>query len=255
VLAPEDLLSKSQRNDLFSAVWHGAPVAEFDLKVGYLRSGKAAKNDTACVYIDHQASKSQFVITPRPNYRFSISGQLDDGEKIATDLQRSLRFLTTLKISTTLKLGWKEVPPLAAEWARKIIEIGEEYANTHDMWANLRHSKRILTGSYENTPLTASEQTEVSSQIQRVKEFIKETYELTAGQIAEVEERLDQAEQASRRMGRKDWLMLFNGAVFSLILSDLVPQQAAQHILLMTLHGLGHLFGIGAPPLHLPHGG
>jgi hypothetical protein len=57
------------------------------------------------------------------------------------------------------------------------------------------------------------------------------------------------------RMGRKDWLMLFNGALFSLVLTDLIPAEAVQHILLMTLHGLGHLFGIGAPPMHLPHGG
>ena len=67
--------------------------------------------------------------------------------------------------------------------------------------------------------------------------------------------RLGQAEQASRRLGRKDWLMLFNGAVFSLILTDLITPQTAQQVIMLTVHGLGHLFGIGAPPPHLPPAG
>ena len=70
--------------------------------------------------------------------------------------------------------------------------------------------------------------------------------------MSRIEARLDEAEEASRRIGRKDWLMAFNGAVFSLILTDLLPAQAAEHILVMTLAGLGHLFGIGSPPQLLP---
>ena len=64
-----------------------------------------------------------------------------------------------------------------------------------------------------------------------------------------------QAEQASRHMGRKDWLMLFNGAVFSLILTDTISPNTAQHIILLTIHGLSHLLGIGGPPPHLPPSG
>ena len=57
--------------------------------------------------------------------------------------------------------------------------------------------------------------------------------------MARVEERLDAAEDASKRIGRKDWLMAFNGAVFSLFLSDLIPQQAATHMVVMAISGLG----------------
>jgi hypothetical protein len=48
--------------------------------------------------------------------------------------------------------------------------------------------------------------------------------------------------------------MAFNGAVFSLILTDLITPDTAQHVILMALHGIGHLFGIGEPPPHLRPG-
>ena len=64
---------------------------------------------------------------------------------------------------------------------------------------------------------------------------------------------MEHAEEASRRIGRKDWITLFNGAVLSLIFTDTITPDTAQHIILMTINGLGHLFGIGGP-LHLPPG-
>lgn len=47
-------------------------------------------------------------------------------------------------------------------------------------------------------------------------------------------------------MGRKDWGLLFGGAVFSLILADVIPPAVAGHILMMIEHGIGHLFS--GPP-------
>jgi len=155
-----------------------------------------------------------------------------------------------------MNLAWPELLSLVEIWARKAHELAEKYAATPDLWAQLRQSKELLAGQqhFANTPFTQLERAEISNQIQQVGEYIKTTYELTGEQLAAVEDLLDHAEQASRRMGRKDWLVLFNGALFSLLLSDLVPSQAVQHILWMTLHGLGHLFGIGGPLL-LPHRG
>jgi hypothetical protein len=52
------------------------------------------------------------------------------------------------------------------------------------------------------------------------------------------------------RWAVKDRLMMFNGAVFSLILTDLITSQTVQHVILMTIHGLSHVFGFGGttPP-------
>ena len=64
--------------------------------------------------------------------------------------------------------------------------------------------------------------------------------------------RFDGVEEASRLFGRKDWLLLFTGALFSLILTDALLPDVAQHILISVLQGLGHLFGIGGPPPSIP---
>jgi hypothetical protein len=124
--------------------------------------------------------------------------------------------------------------------------------DTPDLWDNLKHVKDVFANSededYDNTPFTEYEQEHIAKQISAIKEYVKKTYSATSELMSHIEARLDEAEKASHRIGRKDWLMAFNGAVFSLVLTDFLPQQAAQHILVMALQGLGHLFGIGGPP-------
>jgi hypothetical protein len=64
--------------------------------------------------------------------------------------------------------------------------------------------------------------------------------------------RLANIEKTSKRPGRKDWLMASVGAVFSLVLADLIGRAVAQRIRLMLVEGLGHMFGLGGPPAQLP---
>ena len=105
-----------------------------------------------------------------------------------------------------------------------------------------------------NAPFTQEEQLQISARIQEIKDDLKDRLALDADRLARVEATLDRIEEASGRVGRKDWLMMFNGAVFSLFLSDLIPQHAATHIVVMASTGLGHLFGIGSMPPSLPPG-
>jgi hypothetical protein len=262
----EDLLSKSQRNDLFRAIeLSGAPVTEFELTVRLLdgRYGPAQAS------LDHQASESYFAILPSGK-TFSILGRLTDGgkapgtQRYEADEEAYHNFNLALwgvrahsLVIPGMNVGWPELLSLVETWARKSHEITEKYAATSDLWAQLRESKVLIAEQqqFANTPFTEPEQSEISSQIQRVKEYIRATCELTAEQLAVVQDRLDHAEEASHRIGRKDWLMLFNGALFSLFLSDLVPPQPVQHILWMTFQGLAHLFGIGGGPPSLSRGG
>ena len=85
--------------------------------------------------------------------------------------------------------------------------------------------------------------------MKEIKGYVRKTYSLSAEQFSHVEARLDEAERASRRMGRKDWLLLFSGTVFTLIITDLVTPDVAHHVFVMALHGLGHLFGNGYKPI------
>jgi len=72
-----DLLSKSQRNDLFQAIEQaGARVTEFELKVRLL----GAQDGSAWASLDHQVSGSYFAVLPSGE-TFSIHGWLTDGDK------------------------------------------------------------------------------------------------------------------------------------------------------------------------------
>jgi hypothetical protein len=129
----------------------------------------------------------------------------------------------------------------------------KQYVETPDLWEELGRAREFLGSSSgyesaENSLFTREEQAQISRQLREIKEQLRKTYGLTAGQFSRVEARLDDAEKASQRMGRKDWVLLFAGTIFTLIVSDLIPPDVAQHILAMAVHGLGHLFGAGTGP-------
>lgn len=102
--------------------------------------------------------------------------------------------------------------------------------------------------SDDNRPFTTAEQAEIASQIRAIKESMRQHSELTSEQLNRIEARLDDAEEASHRLGRKDWIMLFAGGVFALILADAIPPDIAHQIFTGVVHGLSHLFASG----HIP---
>jgi hypothetical protein len=139
-----------------------------------------------------------------------------------------------------------EIVDEVARWA---IEI-PEWMGASDLWKSIPESSAVpgdLTPNSANTPFTSGEQAAISAQLKAIAESVKENYELTAEQSAKLDEKFEEAETASRRMGRKDWGLLFGGAVFSLILADVITPGVAGNILMMIEHGLGHLFG--GPPV------
>jgi hypothetical protein len=100
-----------------------------------------------------------------------------------------------------------------------------------------------------NAPFTVDEQAEISTRFDQVKDVVRqENPELTAGQMSAFEQTLDEVKEATTRVGRKDWVMLANGALLSLIVNDLVPPHVVQSVFNMLITGIGHLFGFGAPP-------
>jgi hypothetical protein len=255
VSSPEQVLPRPQRNDLFRALEKsGAPVSDFRLQAG--------SDSVPWLIVYHDSSQSSFLIQIHPHH-FAPYGFLGNGDSSMGEDEKFQRYLNV--VSTPELLGfhaafadilpWEKVVPVVEKWALEAVRNSREDEETPDLWTEFRHSQQAFSASFENTPFTEVERQQVSVHIQQIKTYITTTYELSADQRSEVNERLDQIDEASRRLGRKDWLMAFTGAVFSLVLSDLIPQQAAQHILTLTLHGLGHLFGFGGTPPHLPPAG
>jgi hypothetical protein len=147
--------------------------------------------------------------------------------------------------SYRLRRKWDQVLELAQEWAEEV--------KAPDLWNDLLHGQnRFTNAQYEdlgNTLFTPDEQADISAQLQEIKEYVRATYSLSSEHMSRVEARLDEAEEASRRIGRKDWILLFSGVLFTLIVTDLVPPHVVQHMLAMAVQGLEHLFaGSGQPP-------
>ena len=75
-----------------------------------------------------------------------------------------------------------------------------------------------------------------------------ERADLTVKQMAAIEQALDEIREASSRLRPKDWVMVANGTLLSLIANDVVPASVIHGIFNVLIAGLGHIFGVGGPP-------
>lgn len=146
---------------------------------------------------------------------------------------------------------WADVWRMMNGWVANIIDD----LNTPDLWDELRHQREFLSeagyGASPNRPFTADERSEIAAQIRQIKEFLRENASLTSEQLSDIEKRLDEAEGAASRINQKDWLLLFLGIMFTLIISGLLTPETVQHILGMAIHGLSHLYAAGEKPPEL----
>ena len=110
------------------------------------------------------------------------------------------------------------------------------------------HPGRCESADGSNSPFTSDEQAEISTGVDKVKDTVRrENPELAAVQMAAIEQALDEVQEASTRIGRKDWVMMADGALLSLVANGLVPPHVVQSIFHMLITGIGHIFGLGGP--------
>jgi hypothetical protein len=233
-------LTKSQKNDIFEALMAGGidPAAcSLNLEdVALLRAGDEIERRRG-VRIDHPSSGSHF--------KFHQEGGSFIGDtSVGDDPPPQVVFA---------EAKWTDVLKFVFHWAEHV----NEYVKMPDLWADLQQTRDALgdaqSWASENAPFTPAEQSQISNQLREIRVSLQENFRLTGEQLSQVGQGLDEAEEASNRLGRKDWVMLFTGAVFSLMITGTVTPDVAQHILTVTLHGLTHLFLSGMKPLSGPH--
>lgn len=210
------VLTRKQKNEL----WH--TLAESGLRINDFVCSPMAWDDGDVIL--HIPSGSQVQIYGHNGkLRFKQWVGEDPSTEIdAPDLFEDLQFLVR-------------------SWSREI----SEWIDTPDLWNSVPGESSIpggLAPDSANTPFTPDEQAAIADQLKSIAEKVKQTYELTAEQSAEIDKKFEEAEKASRRMGRKDWGMFLGGALLSLILSDAITPGIMGHILMMMEHGIGHLF-------------
>jgi hypothetical protein len=222
------LLTKRQRNAIFETLAaNGLDPASCALQDPASRAATVAS-------LRHEASGSSFTLWPDHDqagkYGASMSvGSADFGRRSACD--------------------WQELMGSLVGWAKEIRYETE----TPDLWAELQQVPEILAAAQSaeqtNTPFTPDQQADVSRRIDQVKDIVRrENPELTAEQRSAIEETLNEIKEATTRVGRKDWVMLANGALLGLIVNDLVPPHVVQGMFSLLITGIGHIFGFGGPP-------
>jgi hypothetical protein len=146
---------------------------------------------------------------------------------------------------------WPSVLVKVKDWAWMV----KRDVDTPDLWDEVRRRQGVLTGTiYENSdnsPFTAAELANIADKVQQIKEFVK-TQPISEARMLSAAAKLDYVVEASRRLGRKDWAIIFGGAIVSTIVADLLPREVMGDILTMAAQVLGHIFGGGAGPPQFP---
>lgn len=253
-------LTTGQRNDLFNWIKDCGLDLEkgWDLKIG---------TQDACIM--HMPSQSIFTIRDRRLLPISAD---EDCHRDANYFRWTYEYQSRVGASSSSRrsslydsgsrwwhpANWNDIKGGVADWAK---EIKREYVDP-DLWADLKQMREFFGDSryafLGNNPFTDAELLAIGANVREAKESIREESfqekcPLSSEQLSTVDAKLDEILEASHRIGRKDWLLLSIGTLSTLFLSGIISPEAVTHILMMCLHGLGHLFGIGDPPIEGPH--
>lgn len=150
-------------------------------------------------------------------------------------------------------MSWEEVVSEIEAWARSVpiwTAAAADYDEIPDLWAAMSPGElpAAAEDATDNTPFTAAERAQIATRIGEVKRQARENPGLTAGQVAGIEQKLDDLVEASQRVGRKDWRVILYGMAFGMIVNDLVPPHVVQGIITTVISGLGHILGLGGLP-------
>ena len=125
--------------------------------------------------------------------------------------------------------------------------------NTPDLWAELRRKRELLAAISDdavgNTPFTDAEQQQIVQQLGELKEYVRRRHALPEHQTRLLDERLDYLVDATKRAGRRDWLLMLGGVMLSYVLAVELPPEAAREVLNAFLLGIARILGRELPEL------
>jgi hypothetical protein len=143
---------------------------------------------------------------------------------------------------------WDYVFGYVTEWLAR-VRVEHE---APDLWGEFQRLPGAAAGELpgvENTLFDPEEQAAIVAQLQEIKRYVRQTYELTAEQHQLIDARLDYFAEAAARLPRLDWRNAFLGAFIGLVFQTILPAEPVQHLLFMALRGLGSVFGQDVPGL------
>ena len=205
------LLRKQHKNDIFKAIRAvGLDPNEFDLED--FDDGDRIK---------HKRSESYFIVRREAAH---YVGQSLVGDGVVWPTGAS---------------SWQTLMQRISWWLEEV----KQDLDTPDLWAELKREAQLLRADSgvvsENTAFTVDEQREIAGRLKKLGEYVSDTHSLSKAQIQVLEEKLDYLVDASARLGRKDWLNAFIGAILSFVLTATFAPESARTIFTTFLRGIG----------------
>jgi hypothetical protein len=207
------ILEKSHKNDIFKAI-EAAGLQPKDFKL---------INTKGVVRVKHKWSKFCFTVSSGPGPyvgRYNFTNELER----PYDAHSSAGLLTHVK-------NW--------------LDLVKHDINTPDLWAELQRENKFLEAVFdeatENTPFTREEQREIAERLKQLPTDFKRMYSLSSAQIEQLEIKVDYLTKAAKRMGRKDWRILFIGAILATFFTAALPPETIHGIIQTSFRAIGLL--------------
>lgn len=120
------------------------------------------------------------------------------------------------------------------EWLRFSFTPYLDEQETPDLWSALTKEaelSRVGSEAEDNTPFSPLELKRVAASLSEIKEYLLQTHQqLAQEQIDYIEDRFRYLEEASARMGRKDWINITIGVFSNIIVGVALAPDTAREI-------------------------
>ena len=164
----------------------------------------------------------------------------------------------SVPLAADLLCDWDEVRVIAQKWSDGVSQYQKAKADYEskqaaipDLWSLKKQTdftKASFSDMASQADFKSDERNQIASALRSVLGEITACDELTAENLANIEQHLTDLKEASERVGPKDWKMMFLGVITTMLVTDAIPQRVVQTIYTSVVAALGHVLGMGTPP-------
>jgi hypothetical protein len=219
-------LTKAQGNSLMTRLT-GEGLRAADLTMA--ENGEfGLEGQTAPMYtVKHEPTGSDFVLRGPvpPSGRWSGSLRSPDEDRTSWQAQ-----------------NWAQVLTFAGKWAAEVVD----WQQTPDLWA-LKAAP--MPDAADNGPFSQDERDGIAERLDEITRLVREQFALAGDQLAAIRQAVEELKEASTRVGRKDWRLIFYGTFVTYGLDHVLSSRVVETVFRLAAEGLGHIVGAGGTPM------
>jgi hypothetical protein len=216
-------LLRSQKNDLFTVIKEiGLDPSDFEWS-----DTESRWHDTTALQIKHLPTGYYFTFdsyqgTIKVSYYPSMGGAKETTQNSDESWEKNLSYFKV----------WAAI-------------LHKEYTEP-DLWELALNEKKLIAeeiDDLDNSPFTTAEKARLSVSINELQAFLLTSSKHTDAQVQFITTRLKHLEDASHRMGRKDWITLAMGTLTNIVVGIALAPVAARELLRTAGSLLGWVVG------------